>query len=327
MERQTTLSDIEYGNRRKKTRREIFLETMEVIVPWEHLCALIEPHYYHNKTGRPAIGIEPMLRMYLLQIWFSLSDELTEEGIYDSRAMHDFMGLNFLSQQVPDATTLMKFRHLLEQAGLQRKIQAEILALLESKGLVMHGGTIVDATIMQAASSTRNSTKTRDPEMSSTKKGKNYHFGMKSHTGVDAGSGAVVNTSYTSANEHDITQAHNCYREDDTVRYGDAAYIGVEKRPEIQAMDEGKGIQYLTSKRPTSRTEKHDYPLNWEKLIEAQKAARRWMVEYPYYIVKRIFGCDRAIYRGIEKNACRMDMAFACANLYMFRHRLLLTST
>jgi len=323
MERQTTLSDIEYGNRRKKTRRETFLETMDAIIPWERLCSLIEPHYYHNQTGRPPIGIETMLRMYLLQIWFSLSDELTEEGIYDSRAMHDFMGLDFLTQQAPDATTLMKFRHLLEQAGLQRKIQGEILALLERKGLVMHGGTIVDATIMQAASSTRNSTKTRDPEMASTKKGKNYHFGMKAHTGVDAGSGAVVNTSYTSANKHDINEAHNCYREDDTVRYGDAAYIGVEQRPEIQAMDEGKTIRYLTSRRPKSRTEKHVYPLNWEKLIETQKAARRWMVEYPYYIVKRIFGCDRAIYRGIEKNSCRMDMAFASANLYMFRHRLL----
>jgi IS5 family transposase len=327
MKHQTSLSDIEYSNRRKKTRREIFLETMNVIIPWTRLCALIEPHYYHNKTGRPPIGIETMLRMYFLQIWFSLSDELTEEGIFDSRAMRDFMRVDFLVSQAPDATTLMNFRHLLEEADVQKQIQAEILTLLEENGLVMHGGTIVDASIIRAASSTRNSTKSRDPEMKSTKKGKNYYFGMKTHTGVDAGSGAVVNTAYTAANEHDITQAHNCYREDDSVRYGDAAFIGVAERPEIRETDEGKAVDYRISKRPESRTEKHNYPLNWEKVIEAQKSATRWMVEYPYYIVKRIFGCDKAIYRGIAKNGCRMDMAFAGANLYMFRHRLLPIST
>jgi IS5 family transposase len=323
MERQTTMSDIEYDNRRRKTRREVFLETMNTILPWERLCGLIEPHYYKNKAGRPPIGIEKMLRMYLLQIWFALSDELTEEGIYDSRAMHDFMGIDFITQQAPDSTTLMKFRHLLEEAGLQEAIMREIQGLLESKGLIMRGGTIEDATLMQAASSTRNSTGTRDPEMKSTKKGNNYHFGMKAHIGVDAGSGAVVNTSYTAANVHDITQAQHCYREDDDVRYGDAAFIGVEKRPEMREMDEGRNVLYLINKRPKQRTEKHNYPLNWEKRIEAQKSARRWMVEYPFYIVKRIFGCSRAIYRGICKNGCRFDMAFASANLYMFRHRLL----
>lgn len=327
MQVQTSLSDIEYDSRRKKTRREELLETMNRIIPWGRLCSLIEPHYYHNKTGRPAIGIETMLRMYLLQIWFSLSDELAEDSILDSRAMRNFTGINFLSQQAPDATTLMKFRHLLEQAGLQQQIAQEIQAMLDNMGLIMHGGTITDATIIQAHSSTRNSTKTRDPEMASTKKGKNYHFGMKAHIGVDAGSGAVVNTVYTAANEHDITQAHRCYREDDNVRYGDAAFIGVEKRPEIQAMDKNRKVRDLISKRPSSRTEKHSYPINWERVIEAQKAARRWMVEYPFYIVKRIFGCDRAVYRGIQKNSYRMDMAFASANLYMFRRLLVRVPT
>jgi len=212
---------------------------MDAIIPWGRLCALIEPHYYEGKVGRPPLGIEIMLRMYLLQIWFSLSDELTEDGILDSRAMRDFMGINFLERQAPDSTTLMKFRHLLEKHELQKKIQAEILLLLEESGLIMHGGTIVDATIIKAPSSTKNSTGERDPEMKSTKKGNTYYFGMKAHMGVDAGSGAVTSTSYTSANEHDITQAHNNYRDDDTVRYGDAAFIGVEKRPEIKEMDEG----------------------------------------------------------------------------------------
>jgi len=327
MKNQTTFSDIEYANRKKKTRREEFLESMDAIVPWKRLCGLIEPHYYNNKVGRRARGIETMLRMYLLQIWFGLSDESTEESIFDSRAMVEFMGINFLSEQAPDASTLMNFRHLLEAAGLQQSIQAEIESLLEERGLIMHGGTITDATIIQAASSTRNSTKTRDPEMASTKKGNNYFFGMKAHTGVDAGSGAVVSTSYTAANESDISEAHNNFREDDTSRYGDAGYTGVEKRPEMQAMDEGKNIDYNISKRPSSRTEKHDYPINWEKDIEGRKAAVRWKVEYPYYIVKRIFHCSRAIYRGIKKNAARFDMAFASANLYMFRRRLLRTSS
>jgi len=172
MQVQTSLSDIEYDSRRKKTRREELLDTMNAIIPWDWLCALIEPHYYHNKTGRPAIPIETMLRMYLLQIWFSLSDELTEDSILDSRAMRNFVGINFLTKQAPDATTLMKFRHILEGSGLQQKIAQEIQSILEDRGLIMHGGTIADATIIQAPSSTRNLTKTRDPEMASTKKGK-----------------------------------------------------------------------------------------------------------------------------------------------------------
>jgi len=322
VEKQITMTDVEYATRRKKTRREKFLKLMDKVVPWQRLCDLIKPYYYSNKTGRPAIGIETMLRMYFLQIWFSLSDELTEDGIFDSYAMRDFMRIDFLTSQAPDATTLMKFRHLLEKHGLQQQIKAEINSLLESQGLVMHGGTIVDATIHKASSSTRNSTKSRDSEMKSTKKGNNYYFGMKSHIGVDAGNGAVVATSYTAANEHDIKQAHNCYREDDVVRYGDSAFTGVEKRPEIREMDDGKKVKYQISKRPSKHTEKHNYPINWEKIIEAKKAAVRWKVEYPFYVVKRIFGCDKAIYRGIKKNGDRMDMAFASANLYMFRHRL-----
>lgn len=326
---QYTFSDMEYNNRRKATRREVFLQTMDKIIPWDRLYSLIEPHYFHNTTGRPARGIETMLRMYFLQVWFNLSDEMTEDSIFDSRAMRDFMGINFLVDQAPDSTTLMKFRHILEKHDLQKRIQEEILALLEANGLIMHGGTIADATIIRAPSSTRNGTKERDPEMKSTRKGNNYSFGMKAHTGVDAGSGAVVNTSYTAANAHDITQAIINYRADDDVRYGDSGFLGIEKRIETELSDifnrkhrTLENVRYMINKRPKSRTEKHAYPVNFEKFIEARKTARRWMVEYPYYIVKRIFGCDKAIYKGIKKNAARFDMAFASANLYMFRQRL-----
>ena len=174
----------------------------------------------------------------------------------------------------------------MQRHNLHKRFQAEINLLLEQRGLVMHGGTITDATIMPAASSTRNSTKTRDPEMASTKKGKNYHFGMKAYLGVDAGSGAVVNTSYTAANEHDITQAKHNYRDDDHSRYGDSAFLGVEKR--MKERDGDRVVNYHICKRPSQRTERHDYPFNWERHIESRKAARRWMAEYPFYIVKRI---------------------------------------
>ena len=264
MNKQVSFSDIEHGNCRKKTRKEVFLQTMDRIIPWQRLCELIKPHYYSNKTGRPAIGAETMLRMYLLQIWFNLSDELTEDSIIDSHAMRDFVKINLLHQQAPDSTTLMQFRHLLEAANLQSQIQNDINKLLEEKNLVMHGGTIADASIFEAASSTRNETKSRDSEMHSTKKGNNYYFGMKAHIGVDAGTGAVVNTAFTAANEHDVTQAHKCYREDDHVRYGDSAYTGAEKRPEIQKMDEGKEIEYRTNKRRKTIQEKHATKLGKE---------------------------------------------------------------
>lgn len=320
IKKQLTFSDIEYSGRRKTTRKAEFLAIMNEITPWSRLCKLIEPHYFRGIMGRPPIGIESMLRMYFLQIWFSLSDEMTEDSIYDSRAMQEFMGINFLEKQAPDATTLLKFRHLLNDSGLQVEIQKEINSLLEENSLVMHGGTIVDATIIQAPSSTRNAKKERDAEMKSTRKGKNYHFGMKAHIGVDAGSGAVVSTSYTAANTHDINEAHNNFRDDDTIRFGDSGYIGVEKRAERQKTEEE--ITYSINKKPSKRTEKHSYPQNWEKQIERRKSAVRWKVEYVFYIVKRIFGCAKAIYKGIEKNASRFEMAFASANLYMFRHRL-----
>jgi IS5 family transposase len=327
---QMTFGDIEYQQRKKLTRRECFLQTMDKIIPWQRFCCLIKPYYYKNKTGRPARGIETMLRMYFLQIWFNLSDEMTEDSILDSRAMRDFMGINFFDAQAPDATTLMQFRHLLEKHGLQKKVQDEILKLLEENHLIMHGGTIADATIIKAASSTRNADKERDPEMKSTRKGNNYHFGMKAHTGVDAGTGAVVSTSYTAANVHDIKESSHNFRADDDVRYGDAGYIGIEKRVDIKICDvfnrdfrTKETIDYRINKRPKSRTEKHPYPMNFEKSIEARKSATRWMVEYPYYILKRIFGCNKAIYKGIKKNGCRFDLAFGLVNLYMFRHRLL----
>jgi len=322
-DKQITFSDIEYGGRKKTTRKTDFLRIMNAVIPWDLLVGIVAPFYYSGKFGRPPIGIEPMLRMYFLQVWFKLSDELTEDSIYDIRPMHEFMGIDFMTQQVPDATTLASFRNLLERNNLQGKLLGAVNELLAKQGLVMQGGTIVDATIIKAPSSIRNSTQTRDPEMHSTKKGGQNFFGMKSHIGVDMGSGIVVSTSHTPANAHDITEAHNLYRKDDEVRGGDSGYIGVEKRAEVLEMDEGKTVEYKNVQRPTRVKEKHAYPINWEKSIEMRKASVRAKIEYVFYIVKRIFGVDFAIYKGILKNAARLNMAYALANIYMYRHRLL----
>ena len=318
-----TFSDVEYGGRKRTTRKTDFLRMMNAVIPWEMLVEVIRPFYYSGKFGRPPIGIEPMLRMYFLQVWFKLSDELCEDSIYDVRPMHEFMGIDFMTQQAPDATTLGKFRKLLEENKLQEKLLGAVNELLTAQGLVMQGGTIVDATIMKAPSSTKNSTGKRDSEMHSAQKGKDQFFGMKSHIGVDAGSGIVVSTSHTAANAHDITEAHKLYRADDDVRYGDSAYLGVQKREEIQELDGCKEVEYKTTKRPSQRKEKHNYAINWEKTIEARKAGVRAKVEYIFYIVKRIFGVNFAIYKGIAKNAARLNMAYTLANIYIYRHRLL----
>ena len=332
---QQTFAGLEYemSNTKRVTRKEKFLAQMENVVPWGLLVATIAPFYHADrKCGRRPLPLILVLKMYFLQLWYSLSDENTEDTIYDSNAFQKFLGVNaFGAENVPDSTTLENFRHLLEENDLAQKLMDKVNEMLEKQGLIMHGGTITDATIMDAPSSTRNSKKQRDPEMKSTKKGKNYRFGGKLHTGTDAGSGAVVNATVTAANEHDITQAVHNYREDDDVRYGDAAFVGVEKRREIGTYDAFNAetrtqaeVRYETSKRPSSRKEKPENleAINWEKVIEARKSATRWKVEYPYYILKRIFGINRCIYKGLKKNANRFITGLALVNLYMFRERL-----
>ena len=232
-ELQPSLSEVEYGQRRRVPKREAFLKQMDAVVPWVDWVALIEPHYYSNKRGRRAVPIETMLRMYLLQVWFHLSDEGVEDQINDSFAMRQFMGLDFGRQQVPDATTLLHFRHLLEKHQLGEAMFASLNAKLEADGLVMRGGSIVDATIIAAPSSTKNATGTRDPAMRQTKKGNQWYFGMKAHAGVDAGTGLVHSITVTAASVHDLDAITNLVRADDQVVYADAGYQGVEKRSEI----------------------------------------------------------------------------------------------
>jgi len=314
---QQSLSDMEYGNRKRITRREEFLDIMDEIIPWDEWVSLIVPHYPTGKRGRPPVGIETMLRMYLLQCWFNLSDEGVEDAIYDSYAMRKFMGINFLDSDVPDATTLLKFRHLLERHGLGKLFFDAINRCLEKAGRMMRGGSIVDATLISAPSSTKNADRARDPEMHQTKKGNQWHFGMKCHTAVDAGSGFVHTVAATAANVHEITVAAKLLREDDEVVYGDSAYLGIEKREEIRESTHFSAIEFRINRRPGSLPKVSDNAIDWERFIENRKSSVRCKVEHPYRVVKNIFGFRKTPYRGIAKNLNRLHILFASANLYM----------
>ena len=325
---QLTFTDIEYSNRRKVTKREEFLNGMDEIIPWQDWVNIIKPYYYNNKRGRKPIAIETMLRMYLMQIWFSLSDEGIEDSIYDSYAMRSFMHLDFTEQQVPDATTLLHFRHLLEKHKIGEKIFNDINDRLDAAGMIMHGGTIVDATLISAPSSTKNKDGKRDPEMHQTKKGNQWYFGMKVHSGVDAGTGYVHTITGTSASVHDIDQAKHLIRPDDDVVYGDSGYRGIEKRPEIQQDEHPflivkrffgySKVSYRIALRPSQLKTSPTYTgINWDRKIEHDKSSVRCKVEHPFLIVKRFFGYSKVSYRGIEKNMNRFHMLFGSANLLM----------
>ena len=229
---QQNFTDIEYPCRKKETRRDKFLNKMDKMVPWADWIAMIEPFYPSGRRGRPTRGIEIMLRMYMLQNWFNLADEALEDAVYDSYSFRSFLHLDFFDEQVPDATTLLKFRRLLEKHKIGEKIFADVKERLEKAGLMMHGGTIVDATIISAPCSIKNRTGKRDPEMHQTKKGNQWYFGMKIHSGVDAGSGYIHTITSTGANVHDVNEAHKLIRKDDDVMYGDSGYSGMRKRKE-----------------------------------------------------------------------------------------------
>lgn len=314
--KQDTFTDFEYGFRKKITKREKFLQIMDDIIPWDEWVGIIEPYYPKNKIGRPPVAIEKMLRMYLLQIWFDLSDPATEDAIYDSYAMRRFTGIDFMTESVPDETTLCKFRHLLEKNNISSQFFSAINRVLVQTGHMMKGGTIVDATIINAPSSTKNAAKKRDPEMHQTKKGNEWYFGMKCHIGVDAGSGLVHTLAVTAANESDISQTKNLLREDDEVVYGDSGYLGVEKRPEIANDEHFSKIDFRINRRPSSLPRVSAHAIDWEREIEHRKSSVRCKVEHAFRIIKCQFGYKKTAYRGLKKNENRLYAMFACANLY-----------
>jgi transposase, IS5 family len=289
------------------------LVTMDATIPWVTWVGLIEPFYYSGRKGRRPKPIETMLRMYLLQVWFSLSDEGVEEAIYDSYAMRKFMGLDFAVEQVPDATTLLHFRHLLEKEKLGEKLFEAQNQIFEREGWIMRGGSIVDATIIAAPSSTKNVTGGRDPEMHQTKKGGQWYFGMKAHIGVDAGTGYVHSLRATAANVHDLDEAVNLARADDEVIYADAGYQGVDQRFEIASDEHLSTVQWRVAARKGRLT---SMPAH-DREVESRKASVRAKVEHPFLIVKRDFGFTKTRYRGLAKNLNHLHMLFASANWLM----------
>lgn len=252
---------------------------------------------------RKPIAIETMLRMYLFQNWFNLSDEGIEDAIYASYAMKKFLHIDFSDQQVFDATTLLHFRHMLEKHDLQKAIFDSVKDRLNRAGLLMHGGTIVDATILKAPSSTKNRTKTRDPEMHSTRKGNQWYFGMKEHIGVDAGTGYTHTAEATVANVSDVAEAHKLVREDDHIVYGDSGYLGMEKRPEAKADEHLSSLTYRICARPSQNCLIGNYDgENWDRAIEHQKSSVRCKVEHAFHIVKNLFRRKTTRYYGLAKN-------------------------
>jgi transposase, IS5 family len=317
---QRSFASAEYAMKKKRTRREKFLAEMERIVPWSRLIAVIEPLYPKSgRVGRPPIGVPKMLRMYCLQQWYSLADEALEDALYDSQALRDFVGIDLSRESVPDATTLLKFRRLLQDNDLTRALFDEINAHLTVQGLLMRAGTIVDATIIAAPSSTKNEGKTRDPDMHQTKKGNQWFFGMKAHIGVDAESGIVHSVVATAANVGDITQAGALLHGEEEVAFGDAGYRGVDKREEAQ------GPRWHVAMQPGKRR-KLDLTRKWARLLEQAeqlKASVRAKVEHPFHVVKNLFRHKKVRYKGLAKNAAQLFSLFALANLVIAKRRLL----
>ncbi len=315
MNKQLNFTDMEYSNRRRTTKREGFLKKMDQILPWMKWVDIVRPYYPTGKRGRPPREIEVMLRMLLLQLWFNLSDEAVEDAIYDSYAMKSFLSLDFdEAEQVPDATTLCKFRKLLNEHHLQKEIFDEVQRVLEKEGKQVKGGSIVDATIIEAPKSTKNANGEKDPEMHSVKKGTQWYFGMRIHIGADPLHGFVHTITGTAANRSEVKEAPNLLREDDEVVYGDAGYCKLERY-----VVDGIARRYEINRQHGTFRRYYNDSISWneERKLENRKASVRCKVEYVFHIVKDIFHWRKTRYRGFEKNLNYAYLAFASANLYM----------
>jgi transposase, IS5 family len=322
MEQQMSFAQCEYAMKKKVTRRERFLDGMEEVVPWERLVAVIEPHYPTGERGRPPVGVERMRRVYFLQQWYGLADAAIEDAIYDRQAMRTFAGIDLSVEAVPDATTLLNFRHLLEEHELTRRVFEEVRALLEERKLLMKEGTIVDATIIAAPCSTKNARKERDPEMHQTRKGQQWSFGMKAHIGVDATSGPVHRVSGTAANVADVAQSHELLHGQEKEVYADAGYLGVEKRPEIVA--EHGGVEWpVAAKRGKVKALAEGLVKEMTLRLEKAKAQVRARVAHPFHIIENLFRHRKVRYRGLAKNTAQLFSLFALANLVIARRVLM----
>ena len=314
MTHQPSFAQAEFATKKKVTRRETFLARMETLILWTPLLAVIEPFYPKGERGRPPLGLERMLRVYFLQQWYALADEALEDALYDSQALQGFARIDLAAEGVPDATTLLKFRRLLETHDLCKGLFTAINADLTARGLLLREGTLVDATLIAAPSSTKNQKKERDPEMHQTKKGNQWYFGMKAHIGADRDSKLVHTVVVTAANVADVTPTAAFLHGQEQQMPADAGYTGVEKRPEIVALERPIGWQ-IARKRGLIKTLTEGAGKTAVKALEKAKAAVRAFVEHLFPIVKNLFRHRKARYRGLAKNGHQLYPLFGLANV------------
>jgi IS5 family transposase len=312
--KQTSFASAAWDRKGKVTRRERFLTEMDAVIPWARLLKLIEPHYPKAGNGTQPMPMDRMLRIYFMQNWFNLSDPAAEDSLYDSESMRRFAGIELVEDAVPDETTILRFRHLLERHQLTERMFAEIRSLLEEKRLLLKSGTIVDATIIEAPPSTKNEQKARDPEMRQGKKGGGWHFGMKAHIGTDV-HGRVHSLATTHAGAADITQLPKLLHGNERALYGDQAYWSVDHRWAA----EQRGIRYRVNRRPNGRVALSPH----QRAINRSRSRTRARGEHAFHVVKCLWGFTKVRYRGLAKNTARLFTAFALANLYLVRRRLM----
>jgi IS5 family transposase len=313
---QLSFASLDFSAKKKRTKRDVFLAEMAAVVPWSAMEAVIEPHYpkIGPQGGRRPFPLATMLRIYCLQQWYALSDPGAEEALYDIQSMRTFCGLELGRDAIPDETTILNFRHLLERHALTKAIFAAVAEHLEAKGEMLRGGTIVDATLIAASPSTKNKQQKRDPEMSSSKKGNQWYFGMKAHVGVDAESGLVHTAGVTTGKVHDAKVMHRLIREDDRAVYGDKGYASDARKRAA----EGAGVLWAVKEKAKPGRE----------LTKRQRARNRRVgkvrakVEHIFRVVKCQFGYRKVRYRGIEKNGAQLFALFALANIFLVRSRL-----
>ncbi len=307
------------GNSTKRTRKAMFLSEMERVVPWDALVELVAPYAPEGRRGRPPFAVETMLRIHFMQQWFTLSDPAMEEALHDVPLFRDFAGLGGWSERLPDETTILRFRHLLEEHKLAPQILKTVNELLRSKGLLLRAGTVVDATLIAAPSSTKNSSGERDPQMHQSKKGNQWYFGMKAHIGVDAESGLVHTVRATSGNVNDVVEANALLHGEESEAFGDAGYQGADKR------DDASGdVRWNVAMRPGKRRALDNSKIvdQLTEQLERLKAGIRAKVEHPFRVIKRQFGHVKVRYRGLKKNAAQLNTLFALSNLWMARKKL-----
>ena len=317
MDKQLSLSALSDELSQVRTKKREFLAEIDRIVPWEKWISIIKPYYYKGERGNEPYDLERMLRIYLVQNLYNLSDMAAVAEVIDSRAFSDFCGVES-SNQVPDGDTLGRFRNILLRNGIQQELFAQVVELLMQRGLILKRGTIVDSTFIEAPSSTKNEKKERDPQAHSAKKGNTWHFGYKAHIGVDKESGLVHTVKVTAANEHDVTVTSELLTGEEEEVYGDSGYLGAEKRPEaLKKNKAGKSVHYKINRRPSQSKNKSARSQAQIKRHEHEKSSVRAKVEHVFAVVKLQLRFRKTRYRGLQKQIAKMNIMFALANLIL----------